>query len=37
MRPVRVKWGRLDFEMPGEVALFLLLKLFLVVFYLLHI
>jgi len=29
MRLVRVRWGKLLFELPGEVILFLLLKAFL--------
>ena len=28
MRPIKVKWKTLDLELPGEVALFLLIKLF---------
>jgi hypothetical protein len=29
MRLVRVKWGKLSFELPGEIFLFLLVKAFL--------
>jgi len=29
MRPVRVKWGKLNFEAPAEIVLFLLFKAFL--------
>ena len=28
MRPIKVKWRTLDLELPGEVVLFLLIKLF---------
>ncbi len=29
MAPVRVQWGKLNLEVPGEIFLFLLLKAFL--------
>ena len=29
MRPVRVKWGKLNIELPAEIVLFLLFKAFL--------
>jgi len=29
MRPVRVKWGKLNLELPAEIILFLLFKAFL--------
>ena len=28
MRPIKVKWRTLDLEVPGEVTLFLVIKLF---------
>jgi hypothetical protein len=31
MRPVRVKWGKLNFEVPAEIILYLLVKAFLMV------
>jgi len=37
MRPVKVTWRKLALELPGEVALFLLSKLVLLLYYLLHI
>jgi hypothetical protein len=27
MRPIRVEWGKFKFELPGEIFLFLLLRL----------
>ncbi len=27
MRPIRIKWRTLDLEVPGEVTLFLLIRL----------
>ena len=27
MRPIKVKWRTLDLEVPGEITLFLLIKL----------
>jgi len=32
MRPIRVKWGKLNLEVPTEIFLFLLLKAFLMHF-----
>jgi len=31
MRPVRVKWGKLNLELPAEIILYLLFKVFLMV------
>ena len=33
MRPVRVKWGKLNFEVPAEIILYLLFKAFLMFHY----
>ena len=31
MRPVRVKWGKFELELPGEILIFLLYKAFLII------
>ncbi len=33
MRPLTVKWGKLNLEVPGEIVLFLLFKAFLLLRY----
>jgi hypothetical protein len=33
MRPIKVKWGKLSFELPGELTLILLAKASVLLFY----